>query len=756
MSKKILFLLVGLLMVTTTFSQVVGPHDLSFNHLASRWDEAMPLGNGLLGVLVWGKQGNLRMSLDRADLWDERQALDLGKFNFHTVEEKVKTNQYADVQQLGDVPYETLPFPTKLPAAALEVDVRSWGKVVSNTLDITTAINTVRFTNGVVFTTYVHATQPFGRFLITHLPDSIAAGVVPALRMQPYASNSDVPVADNSQAGQGLASLGYQQGHVVTTDSSSLYHQPISDGHFYEVLVKWKHLDAHTVAGYWTISNNMAAASNIPLADTASDRNAHVVWWKKFWAQSSISLPDSMLEKQYYLEQYKLGCVARAGAPAITLQAIWTADNGSLPPWKGDFHNDLNTQLSYWPAYTGNHLPEAATFTDWLWKIKPNNEKYTRQYFGVKGFNVPGVVTLSGVPMGGWIQYSLSPTMGAWCAQYFYWQWRYSMDSAFLQNKAYPYIQGVAQYLESITRVEQGVRKLPLSSSPEYRDNDVKAWFTEWTNFDLSLARYLFTIAGSVCESMGKTTESQHWQKVLASLPALAQTVNGLSVAVGVDQTTSHRHMSPYMAIYPLGLLDVNKEEDKVTINKTLQHLSNLGTREWCGYSFSWMACLYARAYKADSAVKQLQIFATHFCAPNSFHLNGDQQGGEYSNFTYRPFTLEGNFAFAQGVQELLLQSRQGYLQVFPAIPSHWRDVSFTHLRGEGAFLVSARKTAGVVRSVAVIAQKGGKLRLQLPFVQWRVKQITGNRVQDEGNGMYSLYLHKGETVIFENEAAIN
>ena len=754
MNKYLVIHLIALLTCTSSIAQVANPHDLSFTGLAKRWDEAMPLGNGMLGALIWGKEGNIRLSLDRADLWDERKALDLSKFNYRNVEEKIKENHYADIQQLGDLPYQQIPYPTKLPAAALELDSKGWGDVVSNTLDITSALNTIHFSNGVVFTAYIHATRPYGRFLVTHLPKKDTGNLFPQLLMHHYAADSRQPVSDNTHAGGGLASLGYQQGHVTTTDSSSLYHQPTNDGHFYEVLVKWKHIGNDTLAGYWTISNNTAAALDIATANAGDDWRTHLAWWKQFWAQSAVSLPDAVVEKQYYLEQYKLGCVARAGAPAITLQAVWTADNGSLPPWKGDFHNDLNTQLSYWPAYTANHLPEAATFTDWLWKVKPGNERYTRQYFGVDGINVPGVATLNGEPMGGWVQYSLSPTLGAWCAQHFYWQWRYSMDSTFLKTRAYPYIRGVAAYLEGVTRLQNGVRKLPLSSSPEYRDNAVNAWFTDWTNFDLSLARFLFTAAAEVSDSIGKPAEAKHWLSVLQQLPALATTQKGLSVAPGLEQTSSHRHMSPYMAIYPLGLLDENKPADKVIIDSTLQHLANLGTREWCGYSFSWMACLYARAYHADSAVKQLQVFATHFCSPNSFHLNGDQQGGVYSGFTYRPFTLEGNFAFAQGVQELLLQSRQGYLQVFPAVPSGWQNVSFTRLRGEGAFLVSAGKTGGVARSVTVEAQHNGKLRIRLPFAHWRTRQIDNSRVTNEGAGFCSVYLRNGETIVFENSAA--
>ena len=82
----------------------------------------------------------------------------------------------------------------------------------------------------------------------------------------------------------------------------------------------------------------------------------HHGWWSQFWATSDVRIPASLLQKQYYLEMYKFGSIARADAPPISLQAVWTADHGKLPPWKGDFHHDLNTQLSYWPSYAGNYL----------------------------------------------------------------------------------------------------------------------------------------------------------------------------------------------------------------------------------------------------------------------------------------------------------------------------------------------------------------------------------------------------------------
>ena len=136
--------------------------------------------------------------------------------------------------------------------------------------------------------------------------------------------------------------------------------------------------------GFWSIDNSkpyLAQKESSPkdAAGFEKDFISHKKWWSEFWSKSEITLPDEKLEKQWYLELYKFGSAARGNTPPITLQAVWTADNEKIPPWKGDFHNDLNTQLSYWPSYSGNHLKEADGFVDWLWKIRDESRKYTKK-----------------------------------------------------------------------------------------------------------------------------------------------------------------------------------------------------------------------------------------------------------------------------------------------------------------------------------------------------------------------------------------
>ncbi len=743
---KIFFLLVlfGITFFQTSFSQVKPEHNLVFDSLPKIWDEAIPLGNGMLGALIWQKENKLRFSLDRADLWDERPALDLSKFNFKWVQQQVAKNQYDTVHKLGDDPYEIYPYPTKLPAGAIEFDISSFGKVIKSELDISKALCRVEWESGVELQTYISANADFGIFKFKNISENIIADII----APPYHTDKPGQVG-NSVEGQGLERLGYQQGKSIKGNNFIQYYQSINKEEGYAISVNWVKKNDE-VKGWWTILKvflHDIKGNKIINSDTSLA--AHCGWWKNYWNQSSVSIPDMQIEKQYYLELYKLGCVARKGTPAITLQAIWTADNGNLPPWKGDFHNDLNTQLSYWPAYTSNHLAEAKTFTDWLWKIKKENERYTRQYFGVPGLNVPGVTTLSGYPMGGWIQYSLSPTIAAWLSQHFYWQWKYSMDKNFLETRAYPYLHEVAVFLGNISYLENGKRKLPLSSSPEYNDNRISAWFTNNTNYDLSLMKYAFNAAAEVAEAMNKKEEALHWQKMNAELPALDVNETGLTVAPGFTREESHRHHSNLMSIYPLGLLNADKEKDKMTIDSSLRWMEKTGTGAWCGYSFSWAASLYARAKDGDAAAKELKIFASNFCSPNSFHLNGDQKGGQYSKFTYRPFTLEGNFAFAQGLNEMLLQSYSGVIEIFPAVPAEWKDISFNNFLAEGAFDVSAEKNDGQVQQVKIVSKAGGLLRLKLPFKTFYL--LNSKKEYQLENKVLLVRMHKDETVIIKN-----
>jgi hypothetical protein len=188
------------------------------------------------------------------------------------------------------------------------------------------------------------------------------------------------------------------------------------------------------------------------------------------------------------------------------------------------------------------------------------------------------------------------------------------------------------------------------------------------------------------------------------------------------------------MAIHPLGLIKwEDGEKARTIIRNSIRALDSVGPAMWCGYSYSWLANLKARAKDGAGAAKALEIFSKAFCLKNSFHVNGDQTKSGYSTFVYRPFTLEGNFAFAAGLQEMLLQSYAGFIEVFPAVPAEWKDISFKTLRAEGGFLVSAKKVNGAVKKIAISGKKGTTAVLKLPFKNY----ITTDNVKIEREGEF-------------------
>ena len=267
---------------------------------------------------------------------------------------------------------------------------------------------------------------------------------------------------------------------------------------------------------------------------------------------------------------------------------------------------------------------------------------------------------------------------------------------------------------------------------------------------------------------MGKKDEAAHWRTVGAEWPDFAvDPADGLMFAPGTPYAESHRHFSHLMAFHPLGLLDVsNGPAEAEIIRHTLATLDRVGPDYWCGYSYAWLGNLKARAFDGDGAAKALGDFASCFCLPNSFHVNGDQSRSGKSKFVYRPFTLEGNFAFAAGIQEMLLQSYEAegrkphwrfkldwkvvrwndLVRVFPAVPAAWADASFDGLRADGAFIISARRVGGHVREVRVRSEKGGLLRLANPFHEPIL--LDGRPLNPPGE-IIEKKMKPGQTIVF-------
>jgi alpha-L-fucosidase 2 len=370
-------------------------------------------------------------------------------------------------------------------------------------------------------------------------------------------------------------------------------------------------------------------------------------------------------------------------------------------------------------------------------------------------------MSLAGQALGGWGHYSLSPTMGAWNAHLFYLHWRTAGDERFLKERAYPWCREIGECLRFLLKPdEKGILRLPLSTSPEIFDNSARAWLTPNTNYDLACLKMLFLSLAEMAGASGEDAAAEGWAATARALGAFHVRDDGtLKLCAKTDLPGSHRHLSNLIGMHPFNLITTEGgERDRRTIEASLKEWDRMGTAAWCGYSFSWMSCLRARVGDAEAALRNLDIYVKAFILRNGFHANGDQTGTGFSSFTYRPFTLEGNFLAAQAIQEMLLQSWSaspgssggdgnagGTIRIFPATPWRWHESSFEDLRAEGGHRVSARREKGATVWLRVVAGRSGVVRIRDNF-GGRAPRWSRGDVRKSGED-FEVRLDKGQAI---------
>lgn len=753
----------GVVESSTASTRLPGPElNLVLTAPIQTWDEALPLGNGLLGGLLWGQDNVVRLSLDRGDLWDLRAPPELGEpgFNYRNLQRLVRDKEEKEIHRLFDAPYNH-PTPTKIPAGRLEIVLDASQQLERFELNLATAEGQAWFGNRMRLDAFFSALQPVA---LLHLP-----GPEPAqIRLLVPGSGERGSTGPDSHA---VAKLGYPPALPGGEGRARWFVQHTEGPFRYCVCVESRRTEGATLLAV-TITSTADDPDPLKLArqrvSQALDRgyralrDPHAAWWARFWQESALRVPEPKLLRHYYLVRYFYGAASRLGAPPMPLQGVWTADAGSLPPWKGDYHNDLNTQMTYMGYQGAGHFEEGECFLDFNWNLLPAYRQFARQFFGTPGANVPGVMSLAGDPLTGWPQYSLSPTMAAWIGHIFYLHWRYTMDDQYLRNRAYPWCREVGQSLYALLKTnQQGRLVLPLSSSPEIHDNRLSAWLVPNSNYDLFSLKMLFLALSEMAQAAGPAHEANYWAEAAAALGDYHVNPQGvLKIDAREELPASHRHLSNLMGLYPFNLVTAEGgDNDRRIIEASLDQWDQLGTSAWCGYSFSWMSALRARVGHAEAALRYLDIYAKAFTLRNGFHCNGDQSGMGFAAATYRPFTLEGNFLACAAMHEMLLQSWSPtpgrrdteILRIFPATPWRWHDASFQDLRAEGGHRVSARRRNNATTWFRIVAGRDGLLRIRDNFggreIRWNGEGIN------KADGLFEINVRKGQVIEANLEA---
>ena len=730
------------------------PDKLHFTFPIPRWDEGIPLGNGLLGAIIWGDSHEIALSLDQAMLWDERtpQAYGRQSWNFDRMLRLIRAKKWKQVIGEFESPAHD-PWPTKFRACRLILSLPKNDAWTRAELDISTGEAVLHSRRGRVSIVCDEAVP---------LLALRATGTNLKHRLQfPDYRKRDVETVPADS----LRALGYPAASHSGRGETKFRVQEVAGG-MASVTAERRRSKLGSLELFIYVSGlgDVAAMSDeaCRVVEACSEkgyaaiRRGSVRWWKDFWSKSRVRISHQAINRHYQLGQYFLGSCSRRGAPPMPLQGIWTADDGKLPPWRGDFHHNLNTQFSYISYLSNNRLDEGLAFLEHMWKVLPKHRELASRFFQAPGAFVPGAMSLAGELISGWAPYTFNLTNGSWVADMFHRHWKYTLDETFLRERAYPYCLAQAEFLLHLLQPDPKTGRwvLPLSSSAEIYDNTPQSYLPANSNYDHFLMLKLFKDLEEMSAALGRRKEGAKWKRHAKSLggPALTRIASPdglirgevLGIAPGLPLDRSHRHHAHLMGIYPLNLLHpVNGAREKDLIADSLHQIDLLGTGEWVGYSFSWYAGLCARIGNGGAAISMLERYLDGFVSPNGFHLNGDFKNLGYSVYKYRPFTLEGNFAAVQAVNEMLLQTINGIIHVGYALPKGLA-ASFKSLRTEGGFLVSANiNERGETVSLQIQSTVGGVCRIANPWHRNRVVIASIRRTRSR----------RGNTLDFETDA---
>lgn len=683
-------------------------HEVRHRRAPLRWEEGLPLGNGRVGVMLWGGGAGVpvRLTLDHADLWDLRANegyLDDPDFSYVGLRRLVAAGDWARVDEVFEQRQlrENPLGPTKVSLGRLEVELGDGD----------------------------------GYECVLRLDEAMVQGTVAGARMECFAHHDRNVVCLRLEPGAlgvrlrplielttALAGLGHPAPMEEDSGTVRVVSQQIPEGPGWAVAwgAEEEVLLVAVEAGASREEARERALATLGAARAtgyAALRTEHVASWEAFWAGSAVYVPEARIEFLWYWGLYLLASCSRPGSAPPGLQGVWPMD-GVLPPWRGDYHADMNVQETFWPAYASGHLELADSWVELMRESLPEAQAYTRRFFGTEGSfwiccTLPGYTP---VPCWHTVQFAWSHS--GWLAWLVWLRWRHSMDTGWLRGTGYPVVSEVLRFFAAnLERGEDGRLHVPLSSSPEYRENSPEAWCQD-PSIDLALIR---RCCDWVCEmeaALGMDELADEARRVRAELVDYPLTEGGaLCLWEGKPLDASHRHPSHLMAIHPAMDLTVDGGARGI-IDASLEQYFALGQHQWAGHTYAQMASLGAVIGRGELAYDCLHKLTEYWLGPNGLHFNRDTR--RTGNTAYQgddlAFTLEANCGAAAGISDMLVQGWGDVVRVFPALPGHWREAAFDDLLTEGAFRVSGALREGRVRWVRVRATVARELRLRDPF----------------------------------------
>jgi len=747
--------------------QRVMDHVIAYDHLPQGWAAGLPLGNGELGVMCWGDNGNLRFTIDSASAWSLLHDFAEYEFEHTTYGELVDLFRAGQADRIGTClrkpPHPNSVGPTKLHLGRFELQLSDprWRSFALSLGEA--AVSGECEINGEAtrLHTYVCRTHDVFCLSLTPWPEGAALRFRPLADTVPeFAELGNPPVEVHQEGGLTIA--------VQTILPDTVLALCWNDCGP-EIAVSYAYGDDLETAKRQAVNSHPSTNSNCP-EDLWRE---HVLQWRDFWSVSAVCLPERDLEFLWYFGLYLLAGSARLGSLPPGLQGLWAMD-GRLPPWKGDYHADMNVQETFWSACPSGHLDLLDVWLDHAFAMLPRAEEMTRAVFGTPGAFQVCSTAPDHVPVGpllaGWATVTFAWSHTGWLAHLAWLRWRYSMSTDWLAARGYPIVRSAFLfYAHNLEEEEDGSLHIPLSTSPEYDGPEASAWCQD-PNIDIALIRTCCDWLVEMEKALGQNDLTARAEDIHQRLVPyhLVEFEHPASYARGDVPTGrhvlalwqdkpldySHRHPSHLMAIHPaMDLTIEGTEEERRIIAASVRHYLSLGQYCWAGHTYAQLISLAAVIGEAGMAHNFLRRFRDSWIGPNGLHFNREIGCKGDSCFAMPdgridrecPFTMEASCSITCGISDMLVQGWGGRIRIFPAVPDHWQDLSFQDLRTEGAFAVSALRRNGQTCRVEITATADGVCRLRNPFGA-NAFQTAGAAPTASGQDLV-WQLAKGETV---------
>lgn len=705
---------------------------------AQHWVEALPIGNGRMGGMIFGGLATERLQINEQTLW-------LGSEN---------TKDMGGYQPFGDLFLDLLGHLTAS-------DYR-------RELDLDQAVSRVRYTTGgVTFTREVFASHPAG-VVVVRLTANKPGQLTGTLRLADVRPN--LPTAE----GNTVSFTGALPNGLRYAASARILHE--GGGLRAEVgRLVFEQADALTIylcaatdfdrspAKNWrgeapspVIAERLTRAVASPFSDL---RAAHLADHQSLFRRVALDLGTSPMSSQptdrrlaslqsgaadpalstllFNYGRYLLIASSRPGGLPANLQGLWNAD--AKPAWFSGYTTNINIEMNYWLAEP-TALPEChEPLFDWIEMLAAVQKKSPDPLLKTP---VGWIIYSTNNPFGGNTAWAIHRPGSAWLAQHFWERSAFSGDRAFLAQRAYPLLKELTLYWDG--RLVPGPRDTlitPDGWSPEHGPATVDGKIVlkegdrtplPGVSYDQQIVGDLFTNFIDASATLGLDAELR--------TRMIARRARLLGPTVGRwgqlqewmedidDPADHHRHVSHLFALHPGRQISPSAtpklaEAAKVSLNARGDGAS--------GWSRAWKVCFWARLLEGDRAESLLRNVLAYV-------PGGTRGSGSYANLfgAGPPFQIDANFGATAGITEMLLQSHvtdadgTRIIQLLPALPKSWPDGSVSGLRARGGFDVSLTWKAGRLTAATILSRDGTPARVHYGETMRALTVSRGERFQ--------------------------